>query len=327
MRAKPKDVVLTTSVKPAEAKPGDTVTFQVTAKLKPGWHIYTQAKTQEGDGPRNTLFDLFDTGGLEVVGDWKASRKPESKAEPAFDNKVFEYFEDEVIWSITLKVPPGTAAGKKTIRCQASYQICNAQSCSFPGRWTLPDATVTVQSGDQARRHPPKHLRHPADEDGTEGLAIASAGSPAPAHKDSSARIRPKGVTLTPGTVPSTIHAGESVVYKVTAKLEPGLHIYAVGKEDEGKPGPIPTTFDFFDHADFKMTGDWKPDREPEAKPEPAFDNQVIQYFENEVTWNITLKRPGKRGAGRREPCDARPATRSAPSGRASRQAGGRCPT
>src|SRR5689334_2649191 len=72
VRAKPKDVVLSTSVKPAEAKPGDTVTFQVTAKLKPGWHIYTQAKTQEGDGPRNTLFDLFDTGGLEVVSDWKA---------------------------------------------------------------------------------------------------------------------------------------------------------------------------------------------------------------------------------------------------------------
>src|SRR4051794_13887094 len=87
-RAKPKDVVLTTSVTPAEAKPGETVTYQVTAKLKPGWHIYTQAKSQEGDGPRNTLFDLFDTGGLEVVGDWKASKKPESKAEPAFDNKV-----------------------------------------------------------------------------------------------------------------------------------------------------------------------------------------------------------------------------------------------
>ena len=48
------------------------MTLKVTAKLKPGWHIYTQAKTQEGDGPRKTVFDLFDTGGLEVSGDWKA---------------------------------------------------------------------------------------------------------------------------------------------------------------------------------------------------------------------------------------------------------------
>ena len=35
-RAKPKDVVLTTSIQPAEALPGDTVTLKVTAKLSPG---------------------------------------------------------------------------------------------------------------------------------------------------------------------------------------------------------------------------------------------------------------------------------------------------
>jgi hypothetical protein len=99
-RTKPKDAVLTTSIEPAEAKPGDTVQFRVHAKLKPGWHIYTQAKTQAGEGPRKTLFDLFDLGGLETAGDWSASKQPEKKAEPAFDNQVFEYFEDEVVWSI-----------------------------------------------------------------------------------------------------------------------------------------------------------------------------------------------------------------------------------
>src|SRR5271166_2889526 len=78
-RAKPRDVVLTTSLDPAEARPGDTVTLKVTAKLNPGWHIYTQAKTQEGVGPRKTVFDLFDTAGLEVAGSWKASKKPESR--------------------------------------------------------------------------------------------------------------------------------------------------------------------------------------------------------------------------------------------------------
>ena len=86
-RAKPKDVVLTTSIRPAEARPGDTVTLKVTAKLNPGWHIYTQAKNQVGEGPRKTVLDLFDTAGLEVAGDWKADRKPESRAEPAFDNQ------------------------------------------------------------------------------------------------------------------------------------------------------------------------------------------------------------------------------------------------
>src|SRR5262245_47905410 len=59
-RAKPKDAVLTAVIEPAEARPGDIVSLKVTAKLKPGWHIYTQAKTQEGEGPRKTVFDVFD---------------------------------------------------------------------------------------------------------------------------------------------------------------------------------------------------------------------------------------------------------------------------
>ena len=287
-RAKPKDVVLTTSIQPAEARPGDTVTLKVTAKLNPGWHIYTQAKNQKGEGPRKTVFDLFDTAGLEVAGDWKADRKPESRAEPAFDNQTFEYFEDEVSWSIPLKVPSATAPGKKLIRCQASYQICNAQSCSFPGRWTLPDATLTVLAAEEGGAGSPKHeVNRPQ-------LA------PAPAEGDSSARIRPKGVTLTPSVEPAEAHPGESVVYKVTARLEPGLHIYAVAKEDDSQPGPIPTTFDFFDPGGLKVSGEWKPDHAAEARPEPAFDNQLIEFFENEVTWSTTLSIPADAAPGKR---------------------------
>ena len=78
-RAKPKDATLTAVIEPAEAKPGETVTLKVTAKLKPGWHIYTQAKNQEGEGPRKTVFDLFDPAGLEVSGDWKA--RPQARVE------------------------------------------------------------------------------------------------------------------------------------------------------------------------------------------------------------------------------------------------------
>ena len=50
---KPKTAVLTASVEPAEAKPGETVTFKVTAKLDPGFHIYNYSKTRsQGDRSR-----------------------------------------------------------------------------------------------------------------------------------------------------------------------------------------------------------------------------------------------------------------------------------
>src|SRR5262249_27724291 len=121
-RFKPADAKLTTSVEPAEAKPGEIVTFNVTAQLKPGFHIYKYVKTKEPEtsGPIPTTFDFFDTAGLKTEGDWVASREPLKHKEPVFPDIPFvEYYEDEVTWSIPLRIPPGTEPGKKTLRVQA----------------------------------------------------------------------------------------------------------------------------------------------------------------------------------------------------------------
>jgi thiol:disulfide interchange protein DsbD len=292
-RAKPRDAVLTAAIEPEQARPGDVLTLKVTAKLKPGWHIYTQARTQEGEGPRKTVFDVFDRAGLQIDGEWKADRKPESKAEPAFDNKVFAYFEDEVTWSLPVKIPADAAPGKKAIRVQANYQICNAQSCSFPGRWTLPEATVTIL--------PPGGGGGAGAAAGTRGIeARPVAARAAPAQKDSSARMKPPGVTFTPSSTPTEVRPGETVTYEVTAKLNPGLHIYAVAKSDAIADGPIPTTFDFFDTAGLAVEGDWKPDRDSIARPEPAFGNKIVEFFEGEVSWSLALKVPADAPPGER---------------------------
>ncbi|MDR3636176.1 MAG: cytochrome c biogenesis protein CcdA [Isosphaeraceae bacterium] len=144
---KPKGVTMTPSVTPREAKAGDTVTYQIDTKLAPGWHIYKYAKQDPDSGPRATKFDFFDTAGLKIVGDWTASKDPILKQEPAFDNQVLSFYEDEVAWTIKLQVPPGTKPGKKVLRVQAGYQICDPQTCSTPGQWTLPDVELTVLPG------------------------------------------------------------------------------------------------------------------------------------------------------------------------------------
>ena len=181
-RLRPKEVTLTSAVTTPEAKAGGKVTYQVKAKVEPGWHIYTYAQKEPVGGParpRFTTFDLFDTGGLKVVGEWVASRPPISHKEPAFNNIVLEYFEDEVTWSIKLLVPPGTEPGPKTIRCQAGYQICNDKTCAIPGQWTLPDATVTVVPGvaeAEAEIAPPAAPAQPADEVLSEVARQAESG-------------------------------------------------------------------------------------------------------------------------------------------------------
>src|SRR5262245_27693102 len=116
---KPSQATLTASVEPAEAKPGDTVSFKMTAKLDPGFHIYKYSK-ESGDGPVPTSFDFFDRAGLETEGEWKASREPEKHKDANFpDLASVEYYEDEVTWTIKVKIPAAIPPGKKTLRCQA----------------------------------------------------------------------------------------------------------------------------------------------------------------------------------------------------------------
>ncbi len=287
-RTKPKDAEVTAAIEPAEAAPGDVVQLQVRAKLKPGWHIYTYAERQREDGPRHTLFDPFDLDGLEKAGDWTASKEPEAKAEPAFENKTFEFFKDEVVWSLPLKVPADATPGPKSIKVQASYQICNAQSCSFPGYWTLPEATLTVTGGQAAA---PEPAAQPEAAPAAVEVALKPAASPK--KKDSPERMRPKGVTIIPSVEPAEVRPGGTVKYQVTVKMDPGLHIYEVAKPGADDNGPIATAFDLFETGSLEAGKGWKASHDPIAKPEPAFGPGVIvESFEDEVTWSVDLKVP-----------------------------------
>lgn len=144
---RPKNAVLTTAVEPDKAKPGDVVTFKVTAKLDPGAHIYKYSR-EAGPGPVSTSFDFFDTGGLKIEGDWTASKEPKREKDSNFpDLDVVEFFEHEVTWSVKLKIPEGTPPGKLALRCQARYMVCTSRNCSIPGQWTLPAAELTIVGG------------------------------------------------------------------------------------------------------------------------------------------------------------------------------------
>lgn len=147
---RPKEVKLTASVEPVEAKAGETVVYRVTAKVEPGWHIYDVAKSQPENGPKITEFDFFEKGGLTLAGDWKADKPPEVKEEPAFNNLLVSFFENEAIWSVSLKVPAGAAAGERTLKSQISFQICDAKSCKPPVRVTIADVVMNVVAGGVA---------------------------------------------------------------------------------------------------------------------------------------------------------------------------------
>ncbi|HWE39209.1 MAG TPA: cytochrome c biogenesis protein CcdA [Isosphaeraceae bacterium] len=177
-RIKPQQAQFTTTIEPAEAAPGDTVTLKVTAKVDSPWHIYAYAKKQADDGPVSTHFDLFDKGGLEPVGDWKASAKPIRKKEPAFPTlDAIEFHEESVTWSLKLKVPDDAKPGKHTIRNQIEFQLCDPKSCLTPTRHTLPAATVTVK-GKGSKKAAAASLLLMTTVAFEAGPAVASPGAP-----------------------------------------------------------------------------------------------------------------------------------------------------
>ena len=283
-RTKPKSVEVTASVEPLAAKPGEVVTYSITAKLKPGWHIYKYAKTQEGNGPRNTKFDLFETAGFTAEGDWTASKPLIKKKEPAFpDLESVEFYQDEVTWTHQLKIPADAAPGPKTIRCQASYQVCDDKSCSFPGQWTVNDVTVDVIGEGGAPVAAAAPATAPEPKPAVEGAK--------PRKADSDPARRSKAAKLTASVAPNEAKPGETVTYSVTATIQPGYHIYQYGKPSPA-PGPRLTQFDFFDPAGLTLSTDWKSSTKPIVKEEPAFNNMLVDYFEGEVTWTISLQVP-----------------------------------
>jgi thiol:disulfide interchange protein DsbD len=210
----PKEVELTAEVTPKQARPGEVVTYKVTAKVREPWHIYAYTETQPEEGPRSTQFDFFQLAGMTFVGDWTASRPPEVKPEPNFGNKPFGSYEGEVSWSRKLRVPADAEPGAKELKCQVTFQICDPKSCKGPIYITLPVQTVTV-AGDPVA----------VIEEAAEPVARAEE-PPAP---DTPAALEPVAEAAESGSAPAAPRPANVAQQKIRQGLIPFLLFSAGG--------------------------------------------------------------------------------------------------
>ena len=72
----------------------------------------------------------------------------------------------------------------------------------------------------------------------------------------------------------------------IKATIEPKWHLYSQIL-DEG--GPIATAFTFNESDNYLLIGTPTED-EGHSAPEPAFDNMMVKYFENEATFKQRIK-------------------------------------
>ena len=80
----------------------------------------------------------------------------------------------------------------------------------------------------------------------------------------------------------TTASPGQPAMLFITAELEPHWYIYSI---TQAPGGPVRTTIELKPSPNYRLLGDFRSMPAPEAKPEPLFDNLVIEKHYNQVTW------------------------------------------
>lgn len=188
---RPKEVSVKAAVVPAEAAPGSTVEYQVTAQVEANWHLYAYSAEPAADGPMATQFDFYQMSGLGPVGDWKPSEEPTLRREEAFPDLPFVAFhEGSVTWTRTLRIPEDAQSGPVPLKSQIQFQICTDMNCLAPTAINLPEVVLTITGGTapaaapavaETRKAEPPTTPEPTDKALADAAPAAAEISAAPA--------------------------------------------------------------------------------------------------------------------------------------------------
>jgi thiol:disulfide interchange protein len=112
----------------AKAAPGATVILKLTAKLEPGWHLYSLSPTP-GNIPIPTTVSFADSPAVESFALYQP--KPEKKLDPSFGYET-ETFVGEAVLLAKALVKTDAPAGELALTAKVRYQTCNDKTCKPP---------------------------------------------------------------------------------------------------------------------------------------------------------------------------------------------------
>jgi thiol:disulfide interchange protein len=122
----------------SKVAPGSQIVLKLTAKLDPGWHLYSP--TTPSGGPIPTSLGLADTPAVEKVAVFQPP--PDRKFDPNFNLDV-EWFEKEADFLVVATIKRDAQAGPLELTAQVRYQACDDRQC-LPPRKKTASTTVTV---------------------------------------------------------------------------------------------------------------------------------------------------------------------------------------
>jgi DsbC/DsbD-like thiol-disulfide interchange protein len=108
--------------------PGATVTVRLSAKINPGWHLYSI--TQQPGGPVATRIDLA-PGQAFILGGAVDGSTPVTRFDANFNIEV-QMYDGSATFTVPVRVTREALPGPATVTVTARYQACNATLCMPP---------------------------------------------------------------------------------------------------------------------------------------------------------------------------------------------------
>lgn len=144
MAKAPDPVQWTLTLDSASAPPGGHVVAHMSAKIEPGWHLYSPT-TPKG-GPIATTLALDNPA---VAGVRMFEPKPKVTLDPSFGINT-ETFGEEVAFLLDIELKKDAPAGATELAAAVRYQCCNDSNCLPPKRKTA-TATVNIDPGAKSQ--------------------------------------------------------------------------------------------------------------------------------------------------------------------------------
>ena len=132
---------------PAEAKPGQTVTFTLTLELNPGYYTYPTAQPDKLAAAYTNTIKFPDPDAVVFVGSVADPKDFQTKAEPDLGITELRTVQGKMTFTRKAVVSPKAAAGAATVKLAAfKLSVCDATNC-YPAKDVTVEAALKVLDG------------------------------------------------------------------------------------------------------------------------------------------------------------------------------------
>jgi hypothetical protein len=132
---------------PAEAKPGQTVTFTLTLELNPGYYTYPTTQPDKQAAAYTNTIKFPDPDAVVFVGSVADPKDFQTKAEPDLGITELRTVQGKMTFTRKAVVSPKAAAGAATVKLAAfKLSVCDATNC-YPAKDVAVEAALKVLDG------------------------------------------------------------------------------------------------------------------------------------------------------------------------------------